>query len=278
MGRFAILRLFVPALLVFGSLGLAGSPLAFAQEEEEREATPGPGSEESPAFVALPVPLLRPPAGLEFVPDSPASRASLHLHRAAAIWPLVEHLAAAGLSRFVSGPRGPVRPDRGRCAEAEAIRRLLEVAQVEFEREHKTGMALLESARSGGEAVDVLRALGTKGVRSLKDLGPRVRTLVRQTKRWGCVEHGLTGLDGLKLSATSAALAGRPLLVESARPSVVLWLDGVPVGVSGQQSWGLILLEREGQVLCQSDARKTSCRGGQPIGEVTSAYLRFRSD
>jgi len=270
--------MFALALLAMGPFGLVGSSVAFAQETEEREETPGPGSEESPAFTVLPVPLLRPPAGLEFVPNSPASRASLHLHRAAAIWPMVEHLAAAGLSRFVSGRRGPVRPDAQSCAEAEAIRRLLEVAQLEFEREHKTGLALLESARSEGEAVGVLRALGTKGSSALRDLGPTVRTLRRQTKRWSCAEHGISGLDGLKLSATSAALAGRPLLVESARPSVVLWLDGVPVGISGQQSWGLILLEREGQVLCQSDARKTSCRGGQPLGAATSAYLRLRSD
>ena len=278
MGRLATPRLLALVLCALGPVGLAGTPLAFAQEEEEREETPGPGSEESPAFVVLPAPLLRPPSGLEFVPDSPASRASLHLHRGAAIWPMVEHLAGAGLSRFVSGPRGPVRPSPRGCAEAEAIRLLLEVAQVEFEREHKTGVALLESVRSEGEAVGVLRALATKGSRALQDVGPTVRALRRQTKRWRCVEHGLSGLDGLELAATSAALGGRPLLVESARPSVVLWLDGVPVGISGQRSWGLILLEHEGQVLCQSDARKTSCRGGQPLAEVTSAYLRLQSD
>lgn len=278
MSRLLTPRLLVLVVCTFASIGLEFPPSAFAQEQGEEQETPGAGSEESSAFVVLPAPLLRPPIGLEFAPDSPASRASLHLHRAAAVWPMVEHLLGAGLSRFVSGPRGPVRPSQRGCAEAEAIRRLLEVAQTEFVREHKTGVALLESVGSEAESVEVLRDLAGKLAGALRDLGPSVRTLRRQTTRWDCAEHGFSGLDGLELAPASAGLGGRPLLVESTRPSVVLWLDGVPVGISGPQSWGVILVEREGQVLCQSDARKTSCRAGTPLGEVTSAYLRIRSD
>lgn len=275
----------VGSLLVLGfallGLALAELPSAAAQEtveEAEREETPGPGSEESPAFSALPPPLLRPPPGLEFVPDSPASRASLHLHRAASIWPLVEHLAAAASVRFLTGPRGPVRPEPSGCAEAEAIRRLLDVAQLEFEAELKTGVALLESVPSEAAAVEILRVLASELDGRLNELGPSVRYLRRQTKRWACGEHEFSGLEGLQLAAPPEALAGRALLVEATRPSVVLWLDGIPVAVTGPQSWGLVLLQRSGQVLCESDPRAPSCRGGRTLGEPTSAYLRLGAD
>lgn len=270
----------VAGLLLLG-LALPDLQSAAAQrtaEEDEREETPGPGSEESPALAALPPPLLRPPPGLEFVPGSPASRASLHLHRAAAIWPLVEHLAAAASVRFLTGPRGPVRPEPSGCAEAEAIRRLLQVAQTEFEAELKTGVALLESVPSEAAAVQVLRVLASELGGRLKKLGPSVRYLRRQTKRWACAEHELSGLEGLQLAAPPEELAGRALLVEATRPSVVFWLDGLPVAVSGPQSWGLVLLQRSGQVLCESDPRALSCRGGRTLGDPTSVYLRLGSD
>jgi hypothetical protein len=180
--------------------------------------------------------------------------------------------------RFFTGPRGPVRPEPSACAEAEAIRRLLDVAQTEFEAELKTGGALLESVPSEASAVEVLRVLASDLEGRLKKLGPSVRTLRRQTKRWVCGNHEFSGLEGLQLAAPPEALAGRPLLVEATRPSVVLWLDGIPVAVTGQQSWGLVLLQRSGQLLCESDPRATSCRRGRTLGEPTSAYLRLGAD
>jgi len=255
--------------------GIAGLGLASAQTEdsEDKEETPGPGSEESSAFVALPPPLLRPPPGLEFAPDSPASRASLHLHRAAAIQPLTEHLVTAAASRFVTTARGPLRPEPQVCAEAEAIRRLLSVAQGEFEAELATALALLESVSSEADPVRVLRDRSEALTAALRRLRPQVRYVRRQTKRWSCQEHGFDGLVGLELSSTPAELAGRALLVQATERHRVLWLDGIPVAVSGDQAWGLVLLQRSGQTLCESDARATYCRGGREIMGLSSAYL-----
>ena len=53
----------------------------------------------------------------------------------------------------------------------------------------------------------------------------------------------------------------------------VLHVDGIPVAVSGDQAWGLVLLQRSGQTLCESDARATYCRGGREIMGLSSAYL-----
>jgi hypothetical protein len=255
------------------ALTIAFGPSAQAQDSEEKEETPGPGSEESDPFVALPPPLLRPPAGLELAPDSPASRASLHLQRAAAIHPLTEQLVAAASSRFTTGARGPVRPSAQPCAEAEAIRRLSRVAQTEFEAELKTGRALLESVSSEITEVRVLRDLSEKLTEKSLDLRKRTRYIDRQTQRWRCRAHGFDGLAGLRLSPAPREPAGRPLLVEATGPHRILWLDGKPAAASGELGWALVLIQRSGQKICESDPRASSCRRGREVDDGVSAYL-----
>ena len=79
--RLSLWSLTLCALLVVSPVFAASNS---GDESEDRQPTPGPGSEESDPLLALPLPLLRPPEGLDFVSEAPASRAAAHLARVAA--------------------------------------------------------------------------------------------------------------------------------------------------------------------------------------------------
>ena len=254
---------------------LAFLVLAPMEGNAESGETPGPGSEESAALVALPTPLLRPPAGLEFAPGSPASRASVHLQRAAAIQPLAEQLAEEAVKRFSAKRRGSRRPSEESCVQATSIRLLLTVAQSEITAEFKTGNALMESVSSDVEGVQVLRDLSSRQGDRIRELAKRSRHVDRHIKRWKCRDYGPGEVGALALPLPPRELLGQAVLVEATGPHRVLWLDETPVAASGDLGWAVVIVERPGQRLCESDPRAVKCRDGRVLEGLDSAVLRL---
>ena len=269
----ALLRGLLAALCVALSLADA-SPIHAAAESgsEEQEETPGPGSEESPPLQRLPVPLLRPPEGMDFVPGAPASRAAVHLARVAAVLPLASRLVSLASERLGLGnSRGKVVPED--CAAAAGLQLLLGVANRDIWEELRTAQALLKSVAVEDSLTGALRTQQEDLAGRREELKIESRAIGRAVRRWRCGDEAERAARVLSLSAMAPELGARALLVEASEPHRVLWVDGRPSAVADESSWGIVLLRRDRHRVCESSASDTACRGGRVVSATGDALL-----
>lgn len=258
-------------LLLLSALVVGGltTGSATGQEEDEEEETPGAGYEESGSVVPLPPPRLRPPPGLELAPGAPGERATHHGSRAEA----ARLLAGVLSSRLQAELTG----DSPSCEQARSLSHALRLTVDEAGAELHTAEALLVSVTGDDSRVAALRAFLHETSELLEGRRSEAKNLHRRLRRSGCSMEAVRSMKLPALTPPPPGEAGTAVLVEGSGPSRVLWVDGSPSGVTDSVGWGVLILSPGSHLVCEAEAKASTCRGGLTVDANHSVVLSASS-
>ncbi len=241
--------------LIAGVLGAAA--VAAAQQPDDRPAD-SPSVENSavgaPA-VALPTPLPDPPPGLSGVPATPGGRASAHADA-------VEVLDVLGVRSARTGSDD--------CTTVPAAAMGLRLVHREARAHLRTAASLLVGIEEAGAVQLRVDELENR----LDHLGGHLDQLAARAAT--CGGEPSSPAVFLGTDAGGPVLGSVAVYARGDGPSVVVWADGTPIGVTGPDGWAVLVVAPGERTLCAADPRDAVCEPGFRVDALMGSAFDLR--